>query len=433
MGEIEMNKSNCKDNKIIDKLAQYRNNNKIVRSNEEREHSRVKANKNPHNDEMFEDHKYDNLDWRDEPVVFEKKSYIFCNFTNCKFGKKAVLDESRMYHTSTSFWNVTFENCIFENVYFEVCYFWNCIFKNCQFTEYKVVFERCCFRNIKTIYNEDKKEHETYYSSSEFINCQLTGIEWRECFGDNLIFEGNTLMHSAFKDCEMPGVIMKDNMFYSTYFNNCDIKDLSIIGMRYADLEFHFTEKSKDICMHKNIYVGKMDAKYLNKHEDYEIVSKFYYTLLEYLGMRNIDTHNMSEYRYRYNYYSMKAKHWWEQSWDRISWLLCGYGEKLWRFVVAFLSIIIIPAIGYLLCGLQIGSELYPLKYNIGGEGTLNLINFLEDVGKCLHFSIVTFSTVGYGNIVPYGWSYVISAVQILMGLVFVAVFTSVVLKKILK
>jgi hypothetical protein len=86
-----------------------------------------------------------------------------------------------------------------------------------------------------------------------------------------------------------------------------------------------------------------------------------------------------------------------------------------------------------LLCGLQIGSELYPLKYHIGGEGTFNLINLVKDFGKCVHFSIVTFSTVGYGNIVPYGWSYVISAVQILMGVVFVAVFTSVVLKKILK
>lgn len=152
MGEVEMDKSNCKDYKIIDKLAQYRNNSKSVRSNEEREQSQVKVNKHPHNDEMFVNFKYDNLDWRDEPVVFEKKSYIFCNFTNCKFGETAVLDESRMYHTSTSFWNVTFENCIFENVYFEACYFWNCIFKNCQFKEYEVVFERCCFRNIKTIY-----------------------------------------------------------------------------------------------------------------------------------------------------------------------------------------------------------------------------------------------------------------------------------------
>lgn len=118
---------------------------------------------------------------------------------------------------------------------------------------------------LKQFINEDKKEHETYYSSSEFLCCQLTGVEWRECFGDNLIFEGNTLMHSAFKDCEMPGVIMKDNMFYSTYFNNCDIKALSIIGMRYADLEFHFTEKSKDISMHSYNRIVKKSDGVLNK------------------------------------------------------------------------------------------------------------------------------------------------------------------------
>lgn len=48
MGEVEMEKSNLKDNKIIDKLAQYRNNSKRVRSNEEREQSKVKVNKHPH-------------------------------------------------------------------------------------------------------------------------------------------------------------------------------------------------------------------------------------------------------------------------------------------------------------------------------------------------------------------------------------------------
>ncbi|NSA58525.1 ion channel [Clostridium beijerinckii] len=51
-----------------------------------------------------------------------------------------------------------------------------------------------------------------------------------------------------------------------------------------------------------------------------------------------------------------------------------------------------------------------------------------------LHFSIVTFSTVGYGNIIPDGLgSYIISASQILIGILFIATLTSVTIKKILK
>lgn len=67
-------------------------------------------------------------------------------------------------------------------------------------------------------------------------------------------------------------------------------------------------------------------------------------------------------------------------------------------------------------------------------DGTeFSLISFVKDFGKCLHFSIVTFSTVGYGNIVPSGISYIISAIQILIGVLFVALFTSIMLKKILR
>ena len=73
-----------------------------------------------------------------------------------------------------------------------------------------------------------------------------------------MIFEGNTFMDVSFRQCEMPDVIMKDNRFYSTYFNNCDIRNLCIIGIRNADLEFYFTDKSKDINMHKKIFIHIM-------------------------------------------------------------------------------------------------------------------------------------------------------------------------------
>ena len=133
----------------------------------------------------------------------------------------------------------------------------------------------------------------------------------------------------------------------------------------------------------------------------------------------------------QHNYFSMRGKQWWQQVWDRFSWLVCGYGEKLRRFVVTFLLTIIIPAIGYLFCGIKVGDK--TIRYPLIDGTEFSLINFVKDFGKCLHFSIVTFSTVGYGNIVPSGISYIISAIQILIGVLFVALFTSIMLKKILR
>ena len=150
-------------------------------------------------------------------------------------------------------------------------------------------------------------------------------------------------------------------------------------------------------------------------------------------GLRHIKQKLYEEevYRYCYNYFSMRGKQWWQQVWDRFSWLVCGYGEKLGRFVVTFLLTIIIPAIGYLFCGIKVGDK--TIRYPLIDGTEFSLINFVKDFGKCLHFSIVTFSTVGYGNIVPSGISYIISAIQILIGVLFVALFTSIMLKKILR
>ena len=417
------------DEKVNEKIILYRKSSKIVEEDDRCKQLQVQENKNPENAYMFQDYEYNNREWQKEHILFDKKEYIFCSFKNTKFGRKAVLDEDKMYCTNSSFWDVTFENCTFENIYFDACYFWNCTFKNCRFSEYKTIFNNCCLKQLSMI--QEESGFATKYGSTEFINCDMTSVEWRSCLGDRMIFEGNTFMDVSFRQCEMPDVIMKDNRFYSTYFNNCDIRNLCIIGIRNADLEFHFTDKSKDINMHKKIYIGKIDEQFMKEKDEFEAASKMYYTLLDYLGMKNIDTEYMSEYRYCYNYFSMRGKQWWQQVWDRFSWLVCGYGEKLGRFVVTFLLTIIIPAIGYLFCGIKVGDK--TIRYPLIDGTEFSLINFVKDFGKCLHFSIVTFSTVGYGNIVPSGISYIISAIQILIGVLFVALFTSIMLKKILR
>ena len=322
------------DEKVNEKIILYRKSRKIVEEDDRCKQLQVQENKNPENAYMFQDYEHNNREWQKEHILFDKKEYIFCSFKNTKFGRKAVLDEDKMYRTNSSFWDVTFENCTFENIYFDACYFWNCTFKNCRFSEYKTIFNNCCLKHLSMIQEESGLA--TKYGSTEFINCDMTSVEWRNCLGDRMIFEGNTFMDVSFRQCEMPDVIMKDNRFYSTYFNNCDIRNLCIIGIRNADLEFHFTDKSKDINMHKKIYIGKIDEQFMKEKNEFEAASKMYYTLLDYLGMKNIDTEYMSEYRYCYNYFSMRGKQWWQQVWDRFSWLVCGYGEKLGVLLLLF-------------------------------------------------------------------------------------------------
>lgn len=57
------------------------------------------------------------------------------------------------------------------------------------------------------------------------------------------------------------------------------------------------------------------------------------------------------------------------------------------------------------------------------GSGLINLEQKRPTAGECLYFSIITFTSLGYGDIRPVGFSRTIASVEVLSGLVFLSVF----------
>jgi hypothetical protein len=53
----------------------------------------------------------------------------------------------------------------------------------------------------------------------------------------------------------------------------------------------------------------------------------------------------------------------------------------------------------------------------------------VADAVTCLYFSTVTWTTLGYGDIQPLGWSRLAAAVQALLGYVYLGVFVGLLLK----
>ena len=70
------------------------------------------------------------------------------------------------------------------------------------------------------------------------------------------------------------------------------------------------------------------------------------------------------------------------------------------------------------------------IKYSFGGGALLK--DIICDYGKCLFFSITTFSTVGYGNYVPLGAvSMVVSGIHMIIGVCLCALWTGCIFRKI--
>ncbi len=102
----------------------------------------------------------------------------------------------------------------------------------------------------------------------------------------------------------------------------------------------------------------------------------------------------------------------------------CGYGERPLNVVLFSLLLIGINAVLYFFLGIQSNAQV--VQINLSATLYTNLINFLE----CLYFSVVTFTTLGYGDLVPIGASRPLAALEAFTGNFTIALFVVVFVKK---
>ncbi|RXZ36093.1 two pore domain potassium channel family protein [Oxalobacteraceae bacterium CAVE-383] len=81
------------------------------------------------------------------------------------------------------------------------------------------------------------------------------------------------------------------------------------------------------------------------------------------------------------------------------------------RLICKLATILIIAILGFAFLYFKLG----PTE-----DGLKTSLRSITSYADCIYFSIVTISTLGYGDITPYGWSKGISAIEVLFGLFFV-------------
>ena len=123
---------------------------------------------------------------------------------------------------------------------------------------------------------------------------------------------------------------------------------------------------------------------------------------------------------------------------------LCGYGEKPFNVIWASIFLIIVSAFLYLFSGIEfVGSSFLKIPPNlIDYNLSLNSFNFqwvrnidsiYEDFLVCLYTSVITFTTLGYGDVHPIGFSRAIASVEAGFGIIMTALFIFVFTRKMLR
>ncbi len=95
-----------------------------------------------------------------------------------------------------------------------------------------------------------------------------------------------------------------------------------------------------------------------------------------------------------------------ERAWLTLLWAVCGYGEKPMRSVAAFFVTIFGFACGFYFCDLR------------GPEGPIQY-----DYLKSLYFSVVTFTSLGYGDVTPRGFARFLAGSEALLGVFLISLF----------
>ncbi|WP_415889344.1 ion channel [Neptuniibacter sp. SY11_33] len=102
--------------------------------------------------------------------------------------------------------------------------------------------------------------------------------------------------------------------------------------------------------------------------------------------------------------------------------LFCGYGESPIRVVMFSVCLILLCALVYFFLGTTASNPIY-------SDSTGATAIFLEFL-NAIYFSVVTFTTLGYGDIAPIGLARFVAAVEAFLGSFTMALFVVVFVKK---
>ena len=333
---------------------------------------------------------------------FDKKDYNFqgyyfpekMDFSSREFRKTA-------YFNGATFQDVSFSKTTFHDVEFKKASFQNAYFNGA--TLHSASFREATFKNA-------------FFRGVNFENVSFRGVIFENAFFNEAtfqyisfnraIFEGNV----EFKPEKVEQLNLKNTIFRSRGHISADLANTKFHGAELENVTFincNWPEK-----LHEEIYMDVEDLNFkdleaiyrnlkqnMQRHGDYSIAGEFYYREME---MR----------RKKYKPYELKGLG------QNVLRILCGYGEKPSRVIVASLFIILLGAILYFSCGIS----------NPFSDG-----NTFKKLGYCLYYSIVTFTTLGSVDIHPHGIGFIFASIEAFIGAFFMALFVLVFGRKMMR
>ncbi len=343
-------------------------------------------------------------------VEIESSMMDYCWFDNCQFFGKQKVKNDFIGFWSISLNNVRFTRCIFDKIDFGKGEFRNIVFYDCKFND--------------TFFN---RNFDGEYSHLFFQNCDLTQVDFTKVNINTFCFFG----YCKFKDIKINIPLVNKKLFgqdiinfikeqdKSTYSKRKQIKSKKSIGSKSEYIYYSKNEKKKS------------KPKYNFSPICYSGLSKFYFTLKNELANEgDYSTSKLFDYWYLYcrDECENLNKNIFTRIRNMLSRHILGYGYKFHKPLIAWLILVIICSFIYLFSGVNYSGDIIQRKFTIN---LIEIIPTITDWLKCLYFSIITSTTIGYGDIHPSGFlTMFICSLEGIFGFLTLTMFTVVFAKR---
>jgi hypothetical protein len=242
-----------------------------------------------------------------------------------------------------------------------------------------------------------------YFGGTNLKNAILRESVLKDAYLRGAILENATLHKSCLQGADMSGANLQNAKLWSSNLQGAKLQRTNLKNAGFNEETILYDVNNNDYAKAKEVYRNLKN--YFRQEGMYNISGEYYYR------ERLMET--------KYNWKEKKYPQWISNMFLK---LITGYGERPLNILIWWIGIIFGCAfIYYFFSGIYNG-----IAYNITSYNP----NFLET----LYFSIVTFTTLGFGDLAPKpGFFQLFASFEALLGAIFMAMFIFVFARKMIR
>jgi len=331
------------------------------------------------------------------------------DFENAEFLGDASFVKTK-FSRLVSFIKAKFENACFSEVVIKSANFSDCAFVDIRFIKTK--FDHSArFERAKFAGNTRFQKIE-FFDSVDFSSAVFDGIADFHISDYTIIYFSDT----HFSDDVRIKANLSQCYFYGSNIERVDLIDsIWAVGKKNGITILEEDQKDNYISWKDLEGIYRRLKQSYQRYGDHSTAGELYYREMECK-------------RKQLGFFQ-------KQCWNIFYRGLCGYGEKPFGLVFYTLLILFGFAIIYFYNGIIVYANDLPantIKYNFClGYPDINLI--FKDFLFCLYTSVITFTTLGYGDVHPIGWSRFFASIESGLGIFMTALFIFIFTRKMLR